>query len=118
MTVATVRPETMVADTGVAVHPDDDRYEDRIGRTVLLPIMGRELPVVADDSIRPEFGTGAVKVTPGHDPVDYERGQAYSFGAIPFQAGQGQNNGDKIYRFDNQEYAKFPAVLATNFIAP
>jgi valyl-tRNA synthetase len=73
--VATTRPETMVADTGVAVNPEDDRYEEKIGRMLLLPIMGREIPVVADDAVKSEFGTGAVKVTPGHDPNDWEIGQ-------------------------------------------
>lgn len=82
ITVATVRPETMVADTGVAVHPDDERYEDRIGRSVLLPVMGRELPVVADEAIRPDFGTGALKVTPGHDPLDWEIGERHGLDAI------------------------------------
>ena len=82
VSVATVRPETMVADTGVAVHPDDARYEDTIGRTVLLPVTGRELPVVADEAIRPEFGTGALKVTPGHDPLDWEIGQRHDLDAI------------------------------------
>ncbi len=82
VSIATVRPETMVADTGVAVHPDDERYEERIGRSVLLPIVGRELPVVADDSIQPEFGTGALKVTPGHDPLDWEIGQRHDLDVI------------------------------------
>ena len=82
ITVATVRPETMVADTGVAVHPDDERYEDRIGRAVLLPVVGRELPVVADEAIRPDFGTGALKVTPGHDPLDWDIGQRHGLDAI------------------------------------
>ncbi len=80
--VATVRPETMVADTAVAVHPDDERYEDKIGRTVLLPIMGRELPVITDEAIKPEFGTGALKVTPGHDPLDWEIGQRHDLEVI------------------------------------
>ena len=82
ISIATVRPETMVADTGVAVHPEDERYEDRIGRTVLLPVMGRELLVVADDSIQPEFGTGALKVTPGHDPLDWEIGQRHDLDVV------------------------------------
>ena len=82
ITVATVRPETMVADTGVAVHPDDERYEDRVGRAVLLPVVGRELPVVADEAIRPDFGTGALKVTPGHDPLDWDIGQRHGLDAI------------------------------------
>ncbi len=74
VTVATTRPETMLGDTGVAVHPDDARYADLVGATLLLPLVDREIPVVADDSVDPEFGSGAVKVTPGHDPNDYERG--------------------------------------------
>lgn len=74
VTVATTRPETMLGDTGVAVHPDDPRYADLLGKTLLLPLMDREIPVVADDTVDRDFGTGAVKVTPGHDPADYERG--------------------------------------------
>ncbi len=72
--VATTRPETMLGDTGVAVHPDDARWKGLIGATLRLPLVGREIPVVADEGVEPEFGTGAVKVTPGHDPADYERG--------------------------------------------
>jgi valyl-tRNA synthetase len=75
VTVGTTRPETMLADTGVAVHPDDARYADLIGKTLLLPIVNREIPIVADESVERELGTGAVKVTPGHDPADYERGR-------------------------------------------
>ncbi len=70
--VATTRPETMLGDTAVAAHPDDERYAGLIGRTVILPLMDREIPVVADDAVDPEFGTGAVKVTPAHDPNDLE----------------------------------------------
>jgi valyl-tRNA synthetase len=72
LTVATTRPETMLGDTAVAVHPDDPRFAGAIGRTVRLPLMGREIPVVGDDAVDPEFGTGAVKVTPAHDPLDFE----------------------------------------------
>ena len=72
LTVATTRPETMLGDTCVAVHPDDERYKDWVGETVILPIMNREIPVVADHYVDPEFGTGAVKVTPAHDPNDFE----------------------------------------------
>jgi valyl-tRNA synthetase len=75
--VATTRAETMLGDTGVAVHPDDERYAALVGRTVLLPLMNREIPVVADAAVDPEFGTGAVKVTPAHDPVDFEIGQRH-----------------------------------------
>lgn len=74
ITVATTRPETMLGDTGVAVHPEDDRFRDLVGKTVRLPILDREIPVLADESVDPKFGTGAVKVTPAHDPADYERG--------------------------------------------
>ena len=71
ITVATTRPETMLGDTGVAVHPEDKRYQRLIGKTVILPLVGREIPIVADERVDPEFGTGAVKVTPAHDPVDF-----------------------------------------------
>jgi valyl-tRNA synthetase len=80
--VATTRPETMVGDTGVAVNPDDVRYEERIGRMLMLPLVGREIPVVADDAVKPEFGTGAVKVTPGHDPNDWEIGKRHDLPVI------------------------------------
>lgn len=74
--VATTRPETMLGDTAVAVHPDDERYQDLIGKTVTLPLVGREIPIVADPiSANPEFGSGAVKITPAHDFNDYECGQ-------------------------------------------
>jgi valyl-tRNA synthetase len=74
LTVATTRPETMLGDTAVAVNPKDERYRDLIGATLLLPIVNREIPVVADEFVDPSFGTGAVKVTPAHDPNDYEMG--------------------------------------------
>ncbi|HLL77651.1 MAG TPA: valine--tRNA ligase [Pyrinomonadaceae bacterium] len=74
VTVATTRPETMLGDTAVAVSPKDERYADLVGATLLLPIVGREIQVVADDFVDPEFGTGAVKVTPAHDPNDYQMG--------------------------------------------
>jgi valyl-tRNA synthetase len=77
VTIATVRPETMLADTGVAVNPDDKRYKSLIGKTAVLPLVGRKLPIVGDDAVESEFGTGALKVTPGHDPMDYEIGQRH-----------------------------------------
>jgi valyl-tRNA synthetase len=73
--VATVRPATMLADVAVAVHPDDARYRDVIGREVVVPVVERRVPVIADERVDPEFGTGAVKVTPGHDPTDFEIGR-------------------------------------------
>ncbi len=80
--VATTRPETMLGDTAVAVHPADRRYRDLIGRTVTLPLVNREIPIVADDFVDPEFGTGAVKVTPAHDPNDYEIGLRHNLPAV------------------------------------
>ena len=74
VTVATTRPETMLGDTAVAVHPNDERYRDLVGATLKLPLTNRVIPVVADEFVDPEFGTGAVKVTPAHDPNDYELG--------------------------------------------
>ncbi len=75
ITVATVRPATILADVAVAVHPDDDRYRDLIGRELIVPVVGRRVPVIADERVERDFGTGALKVTPGHDPLDYEIGR-------------------------------------------
>src|SRR5713226_2277055 len=75
--IATVRPETMLADTGVAVNPSDLRYQSLIGKTAVLPLVGRKLPIVGDEAVKKDFGTGALKVTPGHDPTDYEIGQRH-----------------------------------------
>ncbi|GED50842.1 valine--tRNA ligase [Brevibacillus borstelensis] len=80
--VATTRPETMLGDTAVAVHPEDERYKHLIGKTVILPIVGREIPIVADDYVDPEFGSGAVKITPAHDPNDFELGQRHQLPQI------------------------------------
>ncbi len=76
--IATTRPETMLGDTAVAVHPEDDRYKHLIGKTVILPIVGREIPIVADDYVDMEFGSGAVKITPAHDPNDFEVGNRHN----------------------------------------
>jgi valyl-tRNA synthetase len=77
LTVATTRPETMLGDVAVAVHPDDERYKKFIGKSVLLPIADVEIPVIADDYVDPEFGTGVVKITPAHDPNDFEVGRRH-----------------------------------------
>ena len=82
LVVATTRPETMLGDTGVAVHPDDERYADLVGKHVRLPFAERLIPVVADDTVDPAFGTGAVKITPGHDENDYERGRRHDLPLI------------------------------------
>jgi valyl-tRNA synthetase len=80
--LATVRPETMLADTAVAVNPRDERYSDVVGKSAILPLVGRKLPVIADDYVKTDFGTGALKITPGHDPNDFEIGQRHGLEAI------------------------------------
>ena len=82
ITVATTRPESMLGDTGVAVHPDDERYAGKVGAQAVLPIAGRAIPVVGDAAIEMEFGTGALKVTPGHDTVDFEIGERHGLPII------------------------------------
>ncbi|MDX6576367.1 MAG: valyl-tRNA synthetase [Blastocatellia bacterium] len=82
ITVATTRPETMLGDTAVAVNPKDERYRELVGETLVLPLMNREIPIVADDFVESEFGTGAVKVTPAHDPNDYEMGVRHNLEQI------------------------------------
>ncbi|HEY1689087.1 MAG TPA: valine--tRNA ligase [Solirubrobacteraceae bacterium] len=82
MTIATVRPETMLADTAVAVNPNDERYSDLVGRTAILPLVGRRLPVIADDYVKTDFGTGQLKITPAHDPNDFEIGRRHELEQI------------------------------------
>ncbi|SFE18866.1 valine--tRNA ligase [Paracidovorax konjaci] len=82
LTVATTRPETMLGDVAVMVHPEDERYTHLIGKTVTLPLVGREIPIIADDYVDKEFGTGVVKVTPAHDPNDYQVGQRHGLPMI------------------------------------
>ncbi len=80
--VATTRPETILGDTAVAVHPDDDRYRRFVGRRALVPMLNRPIPVIADEYVDREFGTGALKITPGHDPADYEIGQRHGLEVV------------------------------------
>src|SRR5205823_7365217 len=82
ITVATTRPETMLGDSAVAVHPDDERYRQLIGRHVVLPLVGRRIPIVGDEYSDPEKGTGAVKVTPAHDFNDFEVGKRHGLPLI------------------------------------
>lgn len=82
LTVATTRPETLFGDVAVAVHPEDPRYRDFVGRSVRLPLVGREIPVIADEGVDPEFGTGCLKITPAHDPHDFEIGQRHGLTPI------------------------------------
>ena len=94
ITVATTRPETMLGDTGVAVNPDDERYKSFIGKTVILPIVGREIPIFADVYVDSEFGTGAVKVTPAHDMNDYEMGKRHDLEVINIFNPDASTNGN------------------------
>ncbi len=90
--IATTRPETMLADTAVAVHPEDDRYKHLVGKTVILPIIGREIPIVADEYVDPEFGSGALKVTPAHDPNDFEIGMRHNLPQVLVMDEEGRMN--------------------------
>ena len=82
LTIATTRPETLLGDTAVAVHPDDERYTHLIGKTLILPLVGREIPIIADEYVDKDFGTGAVKITPAHDPNDFEVGLRHNLEQI------------------------------------
>ncbi len=90
--LATTRPETMLGDTAVAVHPDDERYRDAIGKTLILPLVGREIPVVADTYVEKDFGTGVVKITPAHDPNDFEVGLRHNLEVINVMNDDGSIN--------------------------
>ncbi|MER2175310.1 MAG: valine--tRNA ligase [Carnobacterium sp.] len=90
--IATTRPETMLGDTAIAVHPDDERYQQLIGKTVLLPLMNREIPIVADDYVEMDFGTGVVKITPAHDPNDFEVGKRHNLPQINVMNDDGSMN--------------------------
>ena len=92
ITVATTRPETMLGDTAIAVNPKDKRYKKYIGKVAILPLVGRELPIVADDYVDPEFGTGAVKITPAHDLNDFELGQRHDLEEINILNDDGTTN--------------------------
>ncbi len=111
--VATTRPETMMGDTAVAVNPSDERYTDKVGKTVILPIMNREIPIVADDYVEKEFGTGAVKITPAHDPNDYELGKRHNLQVINIMNDDGTMNADAGAEFEGMDrYACRKAVVA------
>ena len=103
--VATTRPETILGDTAVAVHPDDDRFKEYIGKTALVPMLGREIPIIADDYVDMNFGTGALKITPAHDPNDFEIGKKHGLQFINVMnkdATMGEHAGDYagMDRFD------------------
>ena len=111
LTVATVRPETMLADTAVAVHPDDARYRDLIGGHCVLPLVGRRLPIIADDHVDPDFGTGALKVTPGHDPNDFEIGRAHGLEEVSVIGEDGRMTEQAGERFAGLSTAEAQAAV-------
>ena len=92
ITIATTRPETLLGDTAVAVNPEDKRFSDYVGKSVVLPVLERIIPVIADDAVDPEFGTGALKVTPGHDPADFEIGERHSLPIVNIMDPDGTMN--------------------------
>ncbi|WP_411675132.1 hypothetical protein [Cohnella faecalis] len=92
LTVATTRPETMLGDTAVAVHPEDERYKHLIGKMLLLPIVSREIPIIGDEYVDKEFGSGAVKITPAHDPNDFEVGARHQLPQIIVMDESGRMN--------------------------
>ena len=102
--VATTRPETLLGDTAVAVHPEDERYASLVGKMLILPLVGREIPVIADEAVEPEFGTGCVKITPAHDPNDFETGVRHHLENIIILDGTGKISAEGEYfgmdRFD------------------
>jgi valyl-tRNA synthetase len=99
VTVATVRPETMLADVAIAVHPEDERYRRLIGETAILPVVGRKLKIIADEYVKPEFGTGALKITPGHDPNDFEIGRRHGLARISVIGEDGRITDEAPERF-------------------
>jgi valyl-tRNA synthetase len=110
LTIATVRPATILADVAVAVHPEDERYRDLVGKEVIVPVVLRHVPVIADERVEREFGTGALKVTPGHDPVDFEIGQAHGLPAPAVIGLDGRMTGDipeKLIGLTEDEAAEY-----------
>ncbi len=108
ITVATTRPETMLGDTAVAVHPTDKRYKKLIGRTVVLPLVNKEIPIICDDYVDPKFGTGAVKITPAHDPNDFAIGQRHKLETITIldKRGHINENGGAYKGLDRKDARK------------
>jgi valyl-tRNA synthetase len=99
ITIATVRPETMLADVAIAVHPDDDRYRRLVGEKAILPLVGRKLKIIADEYVKPDFGTGALKITPGHDPNDFDIGRRHGLPEISVIGEDGRMTAEAPERF-------------------
>jgi len=111
ISVATTRPETLLGDTAVAVHPDDERYRALIGRHAILPFLGRRLPIVADEHVERTFGTGAVKITPAHDPDDYELARRHDLPAVTVLDDQARINAEGGDFFGRDRYEAREAIL-------
>jgi valyl-tRNA synthetase len=113
ITVATVRPETMLADTAVAVNPDDERYRRLIGETAILPLVGRRLKIIADEYVKQEFGTGALKITPGHDPNDFDIGRRHGLEQLSVIGEDGRMIDPAPERFVGQSTAEASAAVVS-----
>jgi valyl-tRNA synthetase len=111
LSVATVRPETMLADTAVAVNPADERYRELVGQHCILPLVGRRLPIIADEHVDPEFGTGALKITPGHDPNDFEIGRKHGLEEIVVIGPDGRLTEEAGERFAGMSAAEAQAAV-------
>ena len=111
LTIATVRPETMLADTAIAVNPGDERYSRLIGETAVLPLVGRRLPIIADEYVDPEFGTGALKITPGHDQNDFEIGRRHRLEEIVVIGEDGRITDAAPERFAGMETEEASAAV-------
>ena len=112
ITVATVRPATILADVAVAVHPEDERYRDALGKEVVVPYVERRVPVVADELVDPEFGTGALKITPGHDPTDFEIGRRHDLPTLTVIGPDGRMNEEAGDLADLEQAEADKAVVA------
>jgi valyl-tRNA synthetase len=111
ITVATVRPETMLADTAIAVNPEDERYARLVGEKAILPLVGRKLKIIADEYVKPDFGTGALKITPGHDPNDFEIGRRHGLAQISVIGEDGRITAEAPDRFVGMTVAEARAEV-------
>ena len=101
--IATTRPETLMGDTAVAVNPADERYAGKVGKKLILPIVNREIELIADDYVEKDFGTGAVKITPAHDPNDYEVGLRHNLEVINIMNDDGTMNAEAGKEFEGMD---------------
>ena len=111
LTIATTRPETLLGDTAVAVNPEDERYTDLVGKMLVLPLVGREIPIVADEYVEKDFGTGCVKITPAHDPNDFEVGKRHNLPVIRVMNDDGTINAEGGKYKDMDRYAAREAIV-------